>query len=221
MFAYQSVLFLHLATLVMLVGGSVVARVGISQLRGAQRVEQVTAWMHSFGALKLVFGVGSLLLLLTGAYLVGGTFSWTSGWIAISALTLVAIHVNGSSASVASFKPIGMALRGRTEGPVPAEAHGPLRAPRLWSAIHVNLGMVLAVMWVMVTKPAGAFAALFVLAGTAAGWTVARLTSSRAAVADSPATLEATAALEPMTGAGPDAAAQPSAIPEREPARTP
>jgi hypothetical protein len=173
MSAYRAVLFLHLVTVVMLVSAAIVSRVGVSQLRRARRVEQVAAWIRSLGSLKIIFPVGVVLLFLTGGWLVHLAFRWTEGWVIVSALSLLAVHVNGSTASASSFRAIGMAMGGLQDGPVPAAARAPLRAARMWYAVHANLGIVLGVIWVMETKPALLPSVGIVLAMTAVGLAVA------------------------------------------------
>jgi hypothetical protein len=186
MSVYRAVLFLHLVTVVVLVSAAVVARVGVSQLRRARRVEQVAAWMRSLGSLKIVFPVGVVLLYLTGGWLVGQAFHWTDGWVIVSALGLLAVHVNGSTASASSFRAIGGAMGGLQDGPVPAAAHAPLRAERLWYALHANLGIVLGVVWLMETKPAPLPAVGIVLStaalGLGAAWSTAGPSPGRALV---------------------------------------
>jgi uncharacterized membrane protein len=178
MSAYRAVLFLHFITVVVLMSAAIVSRVGVSQLRRARRAEQVAAWMRSLGSLRFIFPVGVVLLYLTGGWLVGQAFRWTDGWVIVSALSLLAVHVNGSTASATAFRAIGMAMRGLQDGPVPAAAHAPLRAERVWYAVHANLGIVLGVIWVMVTKPALLPSAGIVLAMTAVGLGVAWPTAS-------------------------------------------
>ncbi len=183
--AYRLVLFLHLLTVVVLLGGTFVFRVGVSQLRRARRVEQVVAWLRSLGVLKFVFPIGIVALYLTGGYMAGKAFHWTDGWVVVAAVSLLAIHLIGSISSARTFKAIGMALRGQQEGPVPPQARQPLRAQAAWNAVHVNLGIVTGVMWAMVTKPSGWTAGLVVLAMATAGLAVARLTSPRQTAAAS------------------------------------
>ncbi len=184
---YHPVLYLHLLTVVVVVGGSIVVRVGLSQLRRARRIEQVTIWLRSLGILKVVFPVGVVLFFLTGGYMVAEGFSWREGWILVSAAALLVTHVLGTTASVATFKAIGMALRGRQEGPIPPEAAEPLRVVPGWYGVHVNLGLVAGIMWAMVTKPSGAMSAIVVASTAVLGLAVAHATQAPALPAAQPA----------------------------------
>jgi putative tricarboxylic transport membrane protein len=109
MVLYNLTLFAHLLTLAILFGAMGLAHVAVHRLRAAERVSQARAWLGILAPLKLVFPVGSLVLIATA---LRGRSKGSVAPLRISdpGVQRGLISLAASLAYCTAFKPLGFIL---------------------------------------------------------------------------------------------------------------
>lgn len=170
MHAYQVVLFVHLLALLLAFGASVLAFFAGLQMRGATAAPDVARWGRVVKAVVPCFPIATLLLAGSGAYLTQTEWNWTTSWVDAGIAGLVLIVVCGSGIE----GPRGRALERevRAAGMSP-RARALLRDPVAWSAKLTTLTLMVAIVFLMVTKPAALGSALALVVAVLLGPLVA------------------------------------------------
>lgn len=149
--AYSVVLYVHLLALLLATGASTVALYAALQLRGAATPGDVARWARVVKAVVPAFPVATLLLLGSGAYLTQVGWGWTTPWIDAGIAGLALLVANGSGVENARGRALAREVRtaGMTE-----RARALLRDPLAWSAKMTTFTLMLAIVFLMVVKPA-------------------------------------------------------------------
>ena len=92
---YHVVLYLHLLSLFVLVGGITLVGVCYARLRAAASLIEATPWATLADQTGWVFPPAILGLLATGAYLTNDMWTWGTPWIAVSVAGLVLVTLQG------------------------------------------------------------------------------------------------------------------------------
>lgn len=159
MSAYSVVLFVHLLALLLATMAAAVAFYAALQLREATTPPEAARWGRLVGAVTPAFPVASLTLLGSGAYMTQDQWTWTAPWIDAGLVGLGLITVCG--AGVEANRGRALKREVMTSG-MSATARRLQRDPYAWSAKMTTLTLMIAVVFVMATKPGatGSFLAI-------------------------------------------------------------
>ena len=186
---YQTVLYVHLLSLLVGFGAGSVLSVCLFHLKAAQTLADAVPWATLAGKTEKAFPVAILGLFLTGAYMTSDVWSWSTGWILVSLFGLILVALQGPLVGGRAGKQLERALHANGPGPLGDEARRATRHPGLWVAEFANVGVVLGVIWNMTQKPGTFEAILAVLIGYGLGAAVA-LRASRPSGEEAPRVAE-------------------------------
>jgi hypothetical protein len=168
--AYSVVLFVHLLALLVAAMAATVTGYAALQLRDARTAPDAARWGRLVDSVTPAFPVASLTLLGSGAYMTQDQWTWTTPWIDAGLAGLALITVCGAGVEASRGRALKRELM--TAGMSP-RARRLQRDPYAWSAKMTTLTLMLAIVFVMATKPGatGSFLAiaLAVVAGIPAG----------------------------------------------------
>lgn len=90
--SYSIVLFLHVATALVLASSMSIEILGLAKLRRANSVSEARIWVNLAPRLPAIGGISALVLLLSGGYLTSSMTGWSFGWpkVALGAMFLIA-----------------------------------------------------------------------------------------------------------------------------------
>jgi hypothetical protein len=170
MHGYRLVLFLHLCALLGAIGTSALVHFAEFQLRTAASVAAVGTWASLIEKGAKVFPVALLVLLGSGAYLVGGGWTWGSGWVDAGLVGVGVLFVVGAGVVGGRSRALRRELANTADGAVTAPLARIAREHVGGVASWTNTGVALGIVFVMTTKPAlaGSLVALAVAAGPGA-----------------------------------------------------
>jgi hypothetical protein len=187
---YHVVLYLHLLSLLIGVGGAAVIGVCLFRLRAAQSLMDAVPWAMLAAQAERVFPVAVVGLFASGAYMTSDVWTWSTRWIDVSIAGLALIAVQGPLVAGRRAKALENALHENGPGPLGERARRLTRDQALWVIAFANPGIVLGIVWDMTMKPGIAEAVAAVLGGYAVGAAIALWFAKSGAV-------EATAITEP------------------------
>jgi hypothetical protein len=168
---YHVVLYLHLLSLFVGIGAASILVVCLFQLQGAQEQTDAIPWGMVAGKIGRLFPIAILGLFGSGAYRTSDVWTWGTGWIVVGIVALVVLAVQGPVIAERSGKKLEHALRENGPGPLGEHARKMTRYWGLWLVEFSSIGLVLAVVWNMTTKPGtgSAIAAAVIGYGVGAG----------------------------------------------------
>jgi hypothetical protein len=149
-YGYSIALFFHLVSL--LAAGAAAALAGYAALRlcTATSPPEVARWGMVIGKVVRVFPSATLGLLASGAYMTQSAWSWSTPWIIAGLVGLAMIVLLGSGVKASRGRALNHEVR--THG-LSERARRLLRDPLAWTAKATTWALMLAVMFVMTTKP--------------------------------------------------------------------
>jgi predicted integral membrane protein DUF2269 len=159
-------LFLHIFFVIAGLCLAAVLHAGLLLLRAATDVAAIRAWPRVVRALEVALPLTALLILLTGSWLLhlsNGEFSWEQGWVTASLVGLLCAETAGAVAGPRSAA-LRRAINEAPDGPVGADLRRRILDPVLWCILHGGTAIFLAVVFVMVVKPAGLWSAVVIAA---------------------------------------------------------
>jgi hypothetical protein len=187
-YGYSIALFFHLVSLLVAAAAAALAGYAALRLRAATTAADVAGWGMMVAKVVRVFPVTTLGLLASGTYMTQRAWSWSTPWIVGGLVGLALIVLLGSGVEASR----GRALRNevRTHG-LSERARGLLRDPIGWTAKVMTWTLMLAVMFLMTTKPPawGCAVSLIIasLAGGIAAVPIWRRSATHLATSNSPA----------------------------------
>jgi uncharacterized membrane protein len=166
---YDTVLFVHIAAAVVLVGGSLVATPAIrSATRRAGSVDELRLWLSFGRPFKTIDPVSSLTLVASGAYLATAGDWWAHAWVQAALALWISNTAIAAGVQNPAIERLATAARKTPAGPVTAQLDA-LRSNRRWSATaNTLLANDLAVLYLMVSKAGYAAAIVAVTVAQAA-----------------------------------------------------
>jgi hypothetical protein len=169
-YGYLIALFFHLVSLLAAGAAAALAGYAALRLRHATSPTQVARWGMMIGKVVRVFPPATLGLLGSGAYMTQTAWSWSTPWI-IAGLAGLAMIVSLGSGVEASR---GRALKQEvlTNG-LSERARHLLHDPVAWTAKSTTWTLMLAVMFVMTTKPPAWGCAISLMVAVLAGAMIA------------------------------------------------
>jgi hypothetical protein len=161
---YALLLFFHVLAVAVVAGAMGVANFGLHQLRWAEEPGRVGLWLGVLRRLSVLFPVGSLVLLATGAELARSTGRLTQGWVIAAAVGLVAIVVLGATVNAAWGKRVGVSLAGTKGGPLTEATRAALARPQIYVSVRLTAGIVVGNLFLMTMRPSGVVSAVVLVA---------------------------------------------------------
>lgn len=188
--AYPVVLFVHLLALLLATGASALAFFAALQMRGATDPADVSRWGRLVKAVVPCFPVATVLLAGSGAYMTQTQWHWTTPWIDAGIAGLVLLVVCGPGVEARCGRALEREVRAAGLSP---RARALLRDPLAWSAKLTTLTLMVAIVFVMATKPKALGSGLALVAALLLGpliavpfWRSARASSPAPAAAGLP-----------------------------------
>jgi uncharacterized membrane protein len=164
MSSYDLVVFVHVVAAVVLVGGGLLATPTVNAaIRQAPTIPELRRWLTVGKPLGRVNPISSVTLLATGIYLASIGDWWGAPWVQVAVGLWVANSVLASTLlkpSMGAIARLAIDAEGEQIGP---QLDAARRSPRLAVTEDVMLASDLGVLFLMVVKPAGYFAALLVV----------------------------------------------------------
>ena len=166
---YHVVLYLHLLSLFVGIGAASVLVVCLFQLRKARELMEAVPWGMTAGKIARLFPIAILGLFATGAYMTSDVWTWDTGWIDVAIVALVVLAIQGPVIAERSGKKLEHALKENGPGPLGEHARRMTRYWGLWIVEFSAIGLVLAVVWNMTTKPGTGTSIVAAVIGYAVG----------------------------------------------------
>ena len=161
------ILFLHIAVAVFTFAVAGLLLTGLNQMRGAESVSVLRSWERLTHRIEPWFPILVLVLIALGGWLIAlsdDEFGWGDGWVLTSVVTLVVMEGYGGIVLAPAGKRLHAMLEGVADGPVPAEIDAAVRNPLVWAGAWGETGLATGILFLMPTKPAGAWSVLIVVA---------------------------------------------------------
>ena len=161
------ILFLHIAVAVFTFAVAGLLLTGLNQMRGAESVSVLRSWERLTHRIEPWFPILVLVLIALGGWLIAlsdDEFGWGDGWVLTSVVTLVVMEGYGGIVLAPAGKRLHAMLEGVPDGPVPAEIDAAVRNPLVWAGAWGETGLATGILFLMPTKPAGAWSVLIVVA---------------------------------------------------------
>ena len=184
-------LYLHLLSLLAMVGGITVFGVCYLRLRAADSLSDAVPWATLADQAGWVFPLSILGLLASGAYLTSARWTWGAPVDRCVHRCSRSRGRAGPDGRRAARKALKDALGETALGPLDARARRLARDPALWIVLLANPGLVLAIVWNMTVKPGLAGSIAAVVAGYAVGAAAALSLAKQAAIGAKPGPGEA------------------------------
>jgi uncharacterized membrane protein len=151
---YEFVLFLHIGSAIVLVGGSIVATPAIRAAAvRARTVSEVRTWASFGRPFVTINPVTSLTLLATGLYLTAAGSWWNAAWVHVAIVLWVANAILAAAVVNPAAARVGQAAATAPDGAVDADLDRLRRAPSWSVGSDVMLANDVGVLLLMVVKP--------------------------------------------------------------------
>jgi hypothetical protein len=152
--------------LIAMFGGFAVYQRGGVRLRAARDAEQVRSWLGLLESTNPMFASGSVMLLISGIYMMASRWRAPLPWIVVAIIGLLTISIVGATVSGRHLRQI-RALLGEGRGAVSRELTERIADPFAWTAVAAVNGLAIGIVFIMSTKP-GWVAAIGIATVTAA-----------------------------------------------------
>ncbi|HTK28750.1 MAG TPA: hypothetical protein VL309_04330 [Vicinamibacterales bacterium] len=169
------ILFLHVASVLVLAAGLALEWAGIEALRRSSGRGEAESWLRVLGAVPRVSGLAMLVILVSGFYL-GGRFGVLgNAWLVATYCALVVMAVMGGPLARPAMAALHRAAAGGNDATL-AALRSAASSARLRASLNTRIVFGLAVVYLMVGKPdaAGATVVLLLAAALAAAWSLRR-----------------------------------------------
>ena len=174
--SYHIALFLHIVTLLVATGATVVTKLALGRRVRARTVGEALEWHKVLESAAKLFPICLIAFVVTGAYMVSvvGSHAWASGFVVAGLVGVVLLLASGTYLGIkgkALTQVLEKIARDGSDAPVPRLAPPPMAA----LLPMTNAGIALSVAFDMVTKPASILVALGIIAvGATLGAGIAR-----------------------------------------------
>lgn len=180
------VLFLHIAVAVLTFGVAGLLLTALQQMRSADSLAVLRSWQRLAHRIEPWSPVLVLLLIGLGAWLISlshNKFTWTDGWILTAVTTLVVMEAYGGAVLAPTGKRLNALVETTPDGPVPEQVHAAVMNPLVWAGAWGETGLAAGILFLMPTKPSGAWPVAVVavtgLLGAASGLHLSRTARQR------------------------------------------
>src|SRR5687767_224953 len=144
-------LFIHLLGVASLFVAIGISQVGASRLRRAVTVEEVRTWAGLIETTGRIFPLAIIVILGAGIYMAADTWGFDRPFVIVGIGTVVILLIIGGAYVGRGFSAIDRAFE--AEGSHADEIPRLVRRPALHAANTGLNGMVVGLIWVMVSKP--------------------------------------------------------------------
>jgi hypothetical protein len=146
---YLLVLYLHILGAAGLFLGLGMEGTALRFLNRASTTDQVLSWQTSMKLLRITFSSSTVLLLLSGIYMVERIWGW-AGWVILGLIILVVLAGQGSMTG----KKIAGIIKSMSESkePLSAEIRGKLSAPFLIKVFKIKILLLAGTIFIMTLK---------------------------------------------------------------------
>jgi hypothetical protein len=151
---YMLIVFAHVLVAIATVALMAIGLFALIRAHGASTTQEIGVWLRGSAVTGRLLPLGSLLLLLSGAFLAWDRWGFGTGWLEVSLIALLLIMLAGMAVTAPRMRALGMAVAQAGIGPVPASVRARLGDPVLWTTEHAIAGTVVAVVFLMEIKPA-------------------------------------------------------------------
>jgi hypothetical protein len=172
--AYDVVLFLHIAAVVLTFGVAAVMHVLMVRLRGATEVRQLRDQMPLLKGAGPLFPIGALLIFVFGAALIqmsdkSDGIDWSDGWVIAAIIGLVLMEAVGGAIIARREKVLHEAVEAAPDGPVPANVTALVHDKGIWYGSHFATAEAFGIVLLMTTKPSGVASAVVLVVAAVVG----------------------------------------------------
>ena len=175
------VLFLHITVAIVAFAMAGVLHTSLQMIGRGRQVAEVRSWGAVAHRLEPLLPVMALVLLGLGAWLVhlgehtDDAFRFTDGWVLTAIVTVVVVEAIGGVLLKPRGEKLSALIAAAPDGPVSDEITRVARDPIFWDMAHLTTFGFLGVVFLMATKPSGAWAVAFPIAGAVVGVVLSRL----------------------------------------------
>lgn len=161
---YNLVLFLHVLGVVIMfvaVGITLTAMMGMLQ---AKKVDDLKVWSSLAVKVDGLLPLSVIFILVPGLYLVISTWGWKTAWVNLSLVMLIVMTFMGPAINLRKLKGIAEAINSETDSIPSIDLQGKVRNKVLWTSVLIMTMLTIAILFLMVVKPAvnGAFLTIIV-----------------------------------------------------------
>jgi hypothetical protein len=151
---YSLIVVVHVLAAITTFAFMAINQFALIRANSAPTTHVIGLWLRGTALTARLLPLGSLLLLVTGVYLAWERWGFGSGWIEVSALSLLLISIAGNTLLGPRMRSLGTALQQAGDGPVSAAIRARLADPVLWTTVRANAGGVIGIVFLMEIKPA-------------------------------------------------------------------
>lgn len=165
------VMFVHIAVVIVTFMMVAVLHTALVQMRRTDRSSDLVVWAPLVRRLEPLVPVGALLILGSGWALVelsDGEFSWSQGWVVVSAAALVVVEAVGAVLIRPRAQHLTARISANGDGPVSQDVRQAILDPVLWYVSHFATVTFFGIVFLMAAKPAGVWVPVTVLVVSAA-----------------------------------------------------
>ncbi|HLH02550.1 MAG TPA: hypothetical protein VKX25_07260 [Bryobacteraceae bacterium] len=164
---YSAILFLHVLATLGIVGALVFEAIALWQVRRVDGDVDTQTWLGGMPGMRVLATVCLLFLLLSGGYLTDRLAMWQRAWPKVAVGIVLAF---GALAGI-SARRLNRARRAFAEGAGRRqEALRQVQAPMLKVSLSVRVGLLVAAVFLMTTKPNAAASLIATLACVLICW---------------------------------------------------
>ena len=169
------VLFLHITVALAAFAMAGVGHASLQAVARAGTVAEARPWAKAMHRIEPLFPLAALVLLGLGAWLVhlgaktDDHFSFKDGWILTAIIALVLIEAAGGAVLAPHGKKLNGLVLEAPDGPITPEIRAAATNVPFWHVIHLSTFGILGIVFLMATKPSGAWAPVIVVIGVVVG----------------------------------------------------
>lgn len=175
---YSIVVFLHIVGAVGLFLGLGMEGTILSFLNRADTTKQVISLRGSMILLRITFSISTVLLLLSGIYMVIEIWGWMA-WV-ITGLILVIVLSGSGSMTGKKIGGVLMSLN-KTDEPLPSDFKEKLSLPFLIKSFKIKILLVVGTIFIMTMKPDWVFSIVSIIVAFLIGILVSSITENKTA----------------------------------------
>lgn len=166
---YTVALFVHLAGVIVGVGGVGAWLFALIGVRAAHTADQVRALLALYTLAGNVALGGVLLIVISGLYMALSTTLWQSAWLIVATISFVLIAGAGGSLLGRRIAALSKTAAEAPAGPPPASLVAQMRDPFTGVALNTYLAVLFGIVFLMTIKPSLVWSIAIILIAAALG----------------------------------------------------
>ena len=149
---YPIAFLIHMMGLISVLGGQILHQHLGDRLRAASDWQDVRLWLGLLSVLRGMSLGGTVMLFLSGLYMVWDRWTFSLPWISIGFAVVIVFPIIGARVIGAGFARIGKEAAS-AQGPLDDASRARLLAPQLWIPAFAMNFALMGVVWLMGAKP--------------------------------------------------------------------